>query len=732
MKKQLMTIGVLCAATVAIYAASDRLDIFDKAGNFVSVMVNDIKSITLGEGNDTDGFTTVNVSTTYGDKDCEISSVDKIAYTPVDESIPNEIATSDAPNARVVLYDWRNNTDYNGEATLDPDKPADWHGCYADCNPHFLIKTDKGFASTFGVRGQYTGKIYTDDPNFIFWSDKDSNLLGLDSYSFDMPFEPVVIYANSEELTTYEGKPFLGTYTGAIISTGNGRLAHKAAVSLNAEFKANGTYVMKSTDSNNFDFLDLYTWNEETNTFEYVPYSGPLLNEIDLEIKTGVKGRFVEGDVLFADFHNIITDKPENTVHYIAAKGNNEYTIASADDFDNRVLIQAMPIDGGKARYYFIEYGGAPVEVTMEYSSGSNIGESSSAMASANGEKLFKYDNNGDGSPVFTFRGSEYGTYTGSGDALALDGFGGLTLGQTTGKYTISGGLVTATIGSDIRIFVIDKEAKTYTEMTADTWDGQSQYTKEDAVGAFAAENQASESSMTIDFDKNFAGNDAPGTASIRFKVKRHDGFGNGWSDLIASSGSYIYNAASKTIVITNVYMGTSATASGRRNIVLKVSDDLLSMWIDDSNEDRVYGTGRDGSYLLTGATNTLTAPAPAIELAAKYTGKPNMSAFGNPSPTDATLTFDPATMKAHLTVNAMGATLVDQEVTYTLEGNEVTLVDLTHYPNEMDPYTTAKVNLVFTIDDDGNLTSTQTIGGAAMGMQFPVDFSSDTMKPVQ
>lgn len=268
--------------------------------------------------------------------------------------------------------------------------------------------------------------------------------------------------------------------------------------------------------------------------------------------------------------------------------------------------------------------------------------------------------------------------------------------------------------------------------MTADTWDGQPQYTKEDAVGAYAAENQASESSMTIDFDKNFAGNDAPGTASVRFKVKRHDGFGNGWSDLIASSGSYIYNAASKTIVITNVYMGTSATASGRRNIVLKVSDDLLSMYLDDTDEDRVYGTGRDGSYLLTGATNTLTAPAPAIELAAKYTGKPNMSAFGNPSPTDATLTFDPATMKAHLTVNAMGATLVDQEVTYTLEGNEVTLVDLTHYPNEMDPYTTAKVNLVFTIGDDGNLTSTQTIGGAAMGMQFPVDFSSDTLKPVQ
>lgn len=123
MKKQLMTIGALCAATMAIYAASDRLDIFDKAGNFVSVMVNDIKSITLGEGNDADGFTTVNVSTTYGDKNCEISSVDKIAYTPVDASIPNEIAISDAPNARVVLYDWRNNTTITAKPPSTPTNP---------------------------------------------------------------------------------------------------------------------------------------------------------------------------------------------------------------------------------------------------------------------------------------------------------------------------------------------------------------------------------------------------------------------------------------------------------------------------------------------------------------------------------------------------------------------------------------------------------------------------------
>ena len=80
-----------------------------------------------------------------------------------------------------------------------------------------------------------------------------------------------------------------------------------------------------------------------------------------------------------------------------------------------------------------------------------------------------------------------------------------------------------------------------------------------------------------------------------------------------------------------------------------------------------------------------------------------------------------------------MGTILVDQNVKYTLEGNVVTLVDLTHFPNELDPFTTEKVNLVFTIGDDGNLSSTQTIGGGIQYItQVPVDFSSDTLKPVQ
>ena len=731
MKKEFMTAGVACAAALALFAASDRIDIFNNAGQFISIMVDDIQEITLGEKTaDQDGYTTVNVSTTNGTKTREIATFGDIIYTPVDWDKAHEIALADAPNARVVLYDCRNNTDYYGEAQIDPTKPADWHGCPPDQNPHFLIDTDKGFASEFAVKGLYTGKVYTDNPNFIFWSTGDTNLLGLDTYSFNMPFEPVEISVSSVELETYLGKEFLGTYTGFIMSPGENRIVHKMPATLTAEFRYNGTYVMKSTDEHNFDFLDLFDWDEEKNTFAYVPYTGRPLNEVDLEVKTGVTGSFADGGLLFAQFHDLLSDKPENTIHYFAAKGEYEFSIASADSYNNRMLIQAMPVGEGTPRYFYSEFNGTPVEVAMEFTYGSNIGEDCAAFASVDGEKLFKYDYKGPGyDPVFTFRGAEYGTYTGSGDDLWLDGFGSCTLGDATGKYTINGGLATVTIGDETRLFVLDHDALTYSEMTADTWDGASQYTKQDAVGAFGNEEESAANYMCIDFDKNFSGADEPGTASVRFNVVRNDGFGGGVSEMVASSGRYIYNAASKTIVITNVYMGTSATTSGRRNLVLKVSDDLLSMWIDDSAEDRIYGSGRNGSYLLTGTVNTLTAPAPVIdvELAPKYTGTPTFDLFGSPTPTQTTLTFNTDNQTAHLSVIAMNNSLFDCDVQYSVAGNTVTLHDVRTYPDGRN-YVLA--DLVFVAGEDGNLTSGQTLPGAINGNAYNVDFSSAPLVP--
>lgn len=736
MKKQLMTAGAACAATLAIFAASDRIDIFDKAGGFVSVMVGDIQEITVGKAAGQDGYNIVNVATTYGVKSREIADMGNVEYTPVDYDKANEIIITNAPNAKVVLYDWRNNTDYFGEAQIDPTKPADWRGCPPDQNPHFLVETDKGFASEFAVKGMYTGNVYTDNPNFIFWSYAEMNLLGLDSYSFDMPFEPVEISATSVELETYKGYPFLGTYTGFLIDPGSRRIAHKVPATLTAEFRANGTYVMTSTDSNEFSFLDCYDYDEDAGSFVYVPYSGRPVSPIDLEVKTGVDGKFVDGDLMFATFHDLLNDKPENCVRYFAAKGEYEFSVASANEFNNHLLVQAVPADGGRTRYWYVyNYGAARTEVDMQFIFGSDIGADCTGFAVADGEKLFLYDYKGQGDdPVFTFRGAEYGAYAGAGGELELDGFGGCVLGGIAGTYTVNGGLASVTVSGDTRLLVIDRDTCAYTEMTADAWIGQQQYTKNDAVGAYGSEAESSLNSMRIDFDKNFAGADEPGTACVRFSVVRNDGLGGGVSEIVASSGKYIYNAASRTIVVTNVYMGTSATDSGRRNLVLKVSDDLLSMWIDDSAEDRVYGTGQNGSYLLTGEINTLTAPAPApaVELAPKYTGTPNMIAFGSAAATETTLTFNAEAGTAHLTVKGMGTPIFDCDASYVLEGAQVTLSGIPSYPDSNPFAAPASSDLVYVIGSDGSLSSEQTLIGAAMGMCFEVDFSSAPLIPAE
>ena len=732
MKKQLITLCAATAATFAIFAASDRIDIFDKAGNFVSLMVDDIQSINVSGGSKEDGYSIVNAITANGVRSRKIADAGDIIYMPVDYNKAHEIALKDAPNAHVVLYDCRNNTDYWGEAQIDPTKPADWHGCPADGNPHFMIDTDKGFASEYSIIGQYSGKVYTDNPNFVFWSSAEDNLLGLDSNSFDMPFEPIEIAATSIELDTYKDAAFIGTYTGAVITSGNGRIAH-VPVTLTAEFRTNGTYVMKSTDENEFDFLDLYDWDEQTNRFAYVPYSGRPVNPMDLEIKTGVEGEFIDGGFCFAAFHDLLDDKPENAIHYIIAKKGHEYTIASADEYGYRMLVQALSSEDGSTRYFYMEnYGNKHTEVTMEFSYGNNIGKDCTAFAISNGEKLFKYDYQGEGyDPVFIMRGSEYGSYTGDGEVLSLDGFGNGTFGGTSCKYIIQNGMACVTIDDEVHMFILDSNAHTYIEMSSDVWTGQSQYIKSDAVGSYNGSPENSQNSMQIDFDKNFSGADEPGTACVRFSVTRNDGLGGSVYEVIASSGKYIYNADSKTIIITNIYAGTSASTSGRRNLTLKVSDDLLSIWMDDSAEDRIYGFGRDGSYLLTGTVNTMTTTAPVVALANKYKGTPNMLSLGSATPTEATLDIN-SDNTATFKIIGMGQELINSTVPYEMNGTTLTLKEVTTYVGGGLVPEETKTDIVYVLGEDGSLTSTQTITGAviSMSLTFDIDLSSGSLVP--
>lgn len=105
---------------------------------------------------------------------------------------------------------------------------------------------------------------------------------------------------------------------------------------------------------------------------------------------------------------------------------------------------------------------------------------------------------------------------------------------------------------------------------------------------------------MKVWFNHTPNGGENPGGASVEILSPRRT--------LVASSGKYLYNAESGTVVISNVYMGFSESEAGRRNLVIKVSDDMQSVWFDNSEMKRIYSTARDGEYIPTGRATLLHA----------------------------------------------------------------------------------------------------------------------------
>ncbi|MDE6802881.1 MAG: hypothetical protein K2J06_08980, partial [Muribaculaceae bacterium] len=607
MKKKLLTLGLIMAASCPAFAqvASDRLDIYGKDGKFVSVMKGDVQEITVGKSAAGEGYSSVSVTTAAGRKSRDIDDITEVKYSPIVPYFAHQLDTIHADNSEVVLLDWRNNTDVYDVAQIDPTKPADWRGAWADGIVHFILRTDKGYAAEFKITGEYSGKVYSDNPSFTFWSLKEISGLYCDSYAFYMPFEPVLIEATSWELDTYVDAPILGTYSAYGLIPAENRIAVNAKAAATLAFNANTTYTLKSTDEHEFDILDLYSWDEEKNAMAYVSYEGDPRNESYIDVKHGLIGKF-DGDFFFGTVIDILNNKVENSVSYIASRKEVEVTVAVADQNNQHILVEAKPAEGSDTKYFYYDINAIfPFELTAELSSGNSIGEACQGFLLKDGEKYLRYSYNGAGTqPEFTFRGSEAGTYTGQSGNLKLDGFGSCTLGDTEGTYKSEGGAITVTINDEERYFAIDKSAKTYEETVSDPWDGREEYTLETARGAFRGGELNNYNTMSVKFTQNNQGKDV---ADIRFNIKRTDGFSG--KDGISDLCSYFYDAENKTVVLTNVYMGTSATSTGVGTITLKVSDDKNSIWVDDSTSDRIYATGNVNSYLLTGTVNTMSAP---------------------------------------------------------------------------------------------------------------------------
>lgn len=695
------------------------MDVYNRAGQFSSHMVEDIKHLKLGKAAGEEGYSSLIVTTPTGTTEHKIDDLSEIQYTALDENLAHEITTVDAPNAKVRLLDWRNNTDVWGEAQIDPTKPADWRGCWYDGIPHYQVDTDKGFASEIVITGKYTGKVYTDTPGFVWWSTSSSNLLGANCYAFSMPFEPVEIKAISEEKTTYEGAPILGTFTGYQLTTKANRIAAPAEATLEMEIKANGTYVLTTTDSNEYDILDDYSWDEDKNTFAYIPYEGELRNEIDVDAPYGITGKFNGNDILYGTIHNIVVDKYENTVRYFIVRGEADVNIASMDDDNRNILVEYIPAEG-EARYFIyeaiVDY---PQEVTMTFQSGKNIGEACAAMCYQNGENLFKYEYSGSGEPKFINRGKEAGTYKGEGEDLVLDGYGLCTLGDAEGTYTIEGGVANVVINDNSTIYVVDFSAKTYAEMTSDEWDGEESYSLNEATGKYGNQEEAAIHTMSVAFDQDLRGNSMPGYAAIKTDFVSTGGLRT--TGGIADICKYIYNEKAGTVTVTNVLAGTSASTSGKRNLTFVVSADKQSMYLDDSKEDRIYGIGRDGSYWLTGEVNTLLAPEKepelepaAVDLFDNYSGSALLKPQGMSleMSCNVEIKIDAESKKASFKVSDGNLDYIDMpEAEYLMTGYTLYIKDVPVFEiaKEGTGYVPTTKDFEFTVSEDATtLTSTE------------------------
>lgn len=421
----------------------------------------------------------------------------------------------------------------------------------------YTVTAEIGYELKQSVRGESGADIP------FHWKENDAEYGAC--WRFLMPDEPVTVIAEAVEKSLYDGKPFVGDYKGYELFTPDNRLIAIATPTTEFSLKANTVFTMKSDDRNAFDFDGCYLFDEAAGTFAY-----------DRETchKTyGAQGDLLEEGDLAVKVRNIVDDKPDNNRYYIVSKTECPVVCAS-DEYHVKYLTELDK--GGTKVYYYTEYG-TTSKVDLAFDAGTSIGEASSALVRRDGEILFRYTlDAAGGTPVFRYLGREAGTYT-LADApdLVLDGFGGATVGDRTGTYTIEGGIATFTSGETVTKYLIDPINKTYYEVKSDVaWDGTATHFY--GKGAYGYNSSVSSSwvecDATLDLDRDMNGQVKERYASIRMTVP-NDFFGR---DMIVSDCvPYIYDPATGSLILPQVLQGKKgAWGQERRDIELRVSED--------------------------------------------------------------------------------------------------------------------------------------------------------------
>ena len=720
-----------CAGTVM---AQDRLDVKGADGQIKSVMVDDIEQVVYAKADNAaaaDGYDKVIVRLKSGGEVVwSMSEYQQIAY-----KVPNkdwlEIARTNDEHSWVVMYDCINN-----EGVMDPDKPHDWTAERCGRMPHFNYFAEKGFDAYYTLIGQYTGKVYSDCKDFVWWSKPEDNRMGISAWTFVMPNEPVTIAATSVERTTYDGEEFLGDYSGFPVLVGDNRLYRSSEPCFSIGFKGNETYRIETTDANAFSFVDWYDYDAEKQTFSYQeqPFEG--LHGFE-GVVYGAAGNFFGKDVL-VDIYNLSENKPDNIRYYFGSKDVTDYVCAARDEYGMQYLVECTDSQYAKTWYLLNNYGQDKRRVSLSFYFGSTIAQQCEAFISYDGEIQMKYLLEANAAPQFIVKGKEAGTYTstvaGQPD-ITFDGFGYAKYGERTCNYTVEGSVVTVKIGEENHMYSLDMEAKTYTEVVCDEWNGPKDFVNNNVTGYFVGEEINNLNKVFVTVDKNLIGEEKPGFASISIDLARYGAYVNA----VADCQKYIYQADKGVLTITNVLVGLKEGGSVRKNLHLHVSTDKHHLYLDGTEEEtRVYATSYTGSYALLNEANALEAPMQEVALAKKYTGKFDVMYFNQSSgqKADCTLLIDAsdaagteAIGTAYLVVPFMGANIIDAAVPYEFADGKLTLKGVTVGDGN---YGAKNEDIVFTQEADGSFVGSGVYNGSDMSCAvMAVDFSAGKFVPV-
>lgn len=738
--KTRLAISAAVAATTALgaWAVSDRLDIFNADGTFKSFMTDDITAITYIKAPGLETYKTMKVETARGAEEFDMDALTHFKFKPVD----NEAFEIDAVNGEhasfIMLYNHNKPDDPN---CIDPTKPYGWRGSAAGGPVFFLHTIEKGFDAKHRVVGKYTGKEYTLSPWFITISLGDDNKvysIGVDCYTFTMPFEPVEMSLVTTERTTYVGRDFVGTYAGIRIKPGETTLQNNPETTLTVNLKPSGAYIIDNTDPNyQVSFSDHYDVPDDESTFSYIPQEEKeQKTEFDEKIRYAANGTFLGDGIMHVRVRDIIDGRPDFTKYFFAAKGKASFVMAAADNEAYKAIVQITP-EGKSPRYWLTnEYGMTITEATAAYKTGASLADANvSVIFSYDGSEQMKYTRVNSGDPTIIFKGNEAGTYSDGTRTLKLNGFGDATLDGVEGTYTIEGSVVTLTCNGQQHQLTINVQNKTFTEEADEAWTGPMHYYLTTARGAFKTNGETSDNTIELYIDHTLTAAEKPGYAALSVSLKRHDGFSD--QTVISSCQKYVYNAAASTITITNVLMGEGTTGYKYQNVVLKVSADKKTIWFDDSEFDRYYDYSRTGSYILTGTVNTLTTDeivdTPSLEgktFSAATKGK-YLTSNEIDAKVKLAVGFDKtgATAEGRATLEVIATMGGDYEVVndcvdYTFADGKLTLKNVTVGNGDMFSGATKTTDIVFTYAN-GKLTGDVVVyGNSTMTAPISVDLS--------